>query len=102
MFGQFVAHIKALVLQGLPTTTTLVVGLATRLRISPWVLKMAAFACNRSPLSIPGDLGLDPTRMAKSTSLKPSLASEVLIIYSTSGYAQSYISMQTPLRAFSA
>ena len=50
---------------------TLTVFLAYFSRAAPWVLKMATLALRRSFLSMPSFLGMEPTKMAASRSLKP-------------------------------
>lgn len=50
---------------------TFTVFLAYLSRADPCVLKMATLAFSRSFLSMPSFLGMEPTRMAASMSLKP-------------------------------
>jgi hypothetical protein len=71
---------SALVFAGLPTTQTFTVFFATLSRASPYSLKILALAANKSPRSIPGPLGLAPTRTTTSASLKPTSGSVVAII----------------------
>jgi hypothetical protein len=68
------------VFAGLPTTQTFTVFFATLSRASPYSLNIFAFAASRSPRSMPGPLGLAPTRTATSASLKPTRGSVVAII----------------------
>ena len=56
--------IRALVLAGLPTTSTLMSLLATVLIALPCTPKMAALASNRSLRSMPGPRGRAPTSSA--------------------------------------
>ncbi len=49
---------------------TLTVFLAYFSRAAPWLLKMATLALSRSFLSMPSFLGMEPTKMAASRSLK--------------------------------
>lgn len=60
-----------MVLHGLPTTSTFAVLLALSLMYFPVSMNMLALSFNRSPRSIPGPLGLAPTKRAKSISLNP-------------------------------
>lgn len=93
--------IKALVLHGFPTTTTLHEDLALSLMAYPTPLKIYPFPFNKSDLSIPGPLGLAPTNMATSAPLKPLDKSVLTSIECKVGKAQSEISMAIPLHVFS-
>jgi len=52
------------VLQGFPTTITLISLLALSLIAFPVEMKILPLSFKRSALSIPGPLGLDPTKRA--------------------------------------
>lgn len=65
--------IMALVLAGFPTTQTLQLGWANSLRAFPCPLKICPFCPNKSDLSIPGPLGLAPTKIATSHPENPYL-----------------------------
>lgn len=67
---RFVPLEKGPVSQEQPSIT-LTVFLANLSRAAPCVLKMATLAFSRSFLSIPSFLGMEPTRIAASMSLKP-------------------------------
>ena len=56
--------IKALVLAGLPTTSTLTLREATALRALPWAVKMAPLMASNSARSMPGPRGREPTNKA--------------------------------------
>ena len=86
-------------LAGLPTTTTLQSLLATLLRLSPYYLKIIALALSKSFLSIPGPLGLAPTRIANSQSLNAESRSEVPLIEFKQLKAESFSSITTPSKA---
>ena len=58
------AKINEFVLQGFPTTTTLMFLLALSLIYFPVSMKIYPLSLRRSPLSIPGPLGLAPTKRA--------------------------------------
>jgi hypothetical protein len=58
------AKINEFVLQGFPTTTTLIFLLALSLIYFPVSMKIYPLSLSRSPLSIPGPLGLAPTSKA--------------------------------------
>jgi len=62
-----------LVLAGFPTTTTLQLGWANEFKALPYPLKIYPFYPKRSDLSIPGPLGLEPTKIATSHPENPSL-----------------------------
>ncbi len=63
-------------------------------------MKILAFSCKRSPLYIPFDLGLAPTKRAASTSLKPTCKLSVQTISLKRGKAQSPNYIATPDNAF--
>ena len=73
--GAFFMAIQALVLHGLPTTSTLTLRLAATLRAWPCWRKMAALASSRSARSMPGPRGRAPMRSATSQSRKASTGS---------------------------
>lgn len=89
-------------LAGLPTTKTLTFLLAYLLRASPYYLKIMALAPSKSFLSIPGPLGLAPTRMAISQSTKASSILVVPLSSANKGKAQSLNSMRVPSNYYSA
>ncbi len=97
--GALQEAIRALVLAGLPTTSTRTLRLALSLSALPCTEKIAALASSRSLRSMPGPRGRAPTSRAKSTSLKATLGSSVATMSCTSGKAQSFTSMTTPLSA---
>ena len=94
--------IRALVLAGLPTTSTFTSFLAERDSDSPCGLKMPPLADSRSARSMPALRGIDPTRMAMSASPNAVSASSVHTTSDSSGKAQSSSSIRTPSSAPSA
>src|SRR5690242_11785614 len=64
MRGALDEAISALVLAGLPTTSTFTFFLAAALSALPWAEKILAFSSNRSLRSMPGPRGLAPTSSA--------------------------------------
>ncbi len=62
--GALERAIRAFVLAGLPTTSTLTLRLATSLRAWPWGLKMPPLAESRSLRSMPALRGRAPTSRA--------------------------------------
>jgi len=99
ILGANLLQIIALVLAGLPTTTTLQSLLATLFILSPYCLNIIALALNRSFLSIPGPLGLAPTNIANSQSLNPESKSVVPLIEFKQLNAESFSSIMTPSNA---
>jgi len=75
MDGACVDTIKAFVLHGFPTTNTFTVFLANSSNAFPCSSNIFALTSRRSFLSMPGPLGLAPTKIAASMSLNPSLTS---------------------------
>ncbi len=71
----------------LRTEVTFTVFLAYLSRAAPCVLKMATLAFSRSFLSIPSFLGMEPTKMAASMSLKPTSTLSVGITSAGGGEA---------------
>ena len=70
--------IRALVLAGLPTTSTRMSGAALSERALPWTVKMAPLASRRSLRSMPLLRGRAPTSRAMLASPKASLASSLM------------------------
>ena len=97
--GALFIAITALVLAGLPTTSTFTSLLAERLNASPCGLKMPPFAESRSARSMPALRGIEPTRIATSASPNATSASSVQVIESSSGKAPSSSSILTPSSA---
>jgi len=62
--GALFIAMKALVLAGLPTTSTLTSRLAALSSALPWAVKICAFAASRSARSMPGPRGRAPTSSA--------------------------------------
>ena len=94
--------ISALVLAGLPTTSTLTLRSATSLSALPWAEKICAFASSRSLRSMPGPRGRAPTSSATWQSRKATCASSVATTLPSVGKAQSSSSITTPCSAPSA
>ena len=90
---------RALVLAGLPTTSTLTSSAARSLMALPCTVKMAPLASSRSPRSMPLVRGRAPTSMQTFAPSKASLGSSVATQPDSSGKAQSSSSMPTPSRA---
>ena len=90
------------VLQGFPTTTTLQSSAAFSAIALPCPTKIFPLSFNKSERSIPGPLGLLPTKRQIFASLKASSGLEVTIISSNKGKAQSSNSIATPLSASNA
>ena len=88
----------ALVLQGLPTTSTRASAEATSSIAVPWPMKIRPLSFSRSLRSMPGPRGLLPTRKTASASAKAVRSSSVEMTSGRSGYAQSRSSISTPLR----
>lgn len=61
-------------------------------------MKIFPLSLSKSALSMPGPLGLDPTKRAASTSENPSVNLSVHVIPANKGKAQSYNSMATPFK----
>jgi hypothetical protein len=93
---------SALVLAGLPTTSTFTSRRAERDSASPWGLKIPPLADNRSERSIPALRGIAPTSRATSASPNAVSASSVHTTSWSSGKAQSSSSIRTPSSAPSA
>ena len=100
MLGAFKEQIRALVFAGFPTTSTLMLLEATFSMIFPYAWKIAPLSFSKSDLSMPGSLGLAPTRMAASASLNAVSASVVQMILSTRLKAESYNSSFMPSKNF--
>ena len=62
--GALFMAIQALVLAGLPTTSTFTLRLAALSRALPWAVKIWALAASRSARSMPGPRGRAPTSRA--------------------------------------
>ena len=92
--------IQALVLQGLPTTSTLTSRLATASSALPWTVKISPLALSSSERSMPLVRGRAPTRNAACASLKATIGSLEAIMSARSGKALSASSIITPLRRF--
>ncbi len=90
------------VFAGLPTTRTLTSRCAERDSASPCGLKIPPFAESRSARSMPALRGIEPTRIAMSTSPNAVSASSVQTTSDSSGNAQSSSSIRTPSSAPSA
>ena len=93
---------SALVLAGLPTTSTLQSALALAAMALPCTVKMAPLAESRSARSMPALRGMAPMRRATSASPKATSASSVFTTSARSGKAQSSSSIATPSSALSA
>ena len=98
--GALFIAISALVLAGLPTTSTFTSRLANSSSARPWGPKILPLASSRSLRSMPGPRGRAPTSSATSTSRKATFGSSVGNTDCSSGKAQSSSSMITPRRAF--
>ena len=90
---------SALVLAGLPTTSTLTSRRAERESASPCGLKIPPLADSRSDRSMPCLRGIAPTSRAISASPNAVSASSVQTISRSSGKAQSSSSIRTPSSA---
>jgi hypothetical protein len=64
MFGALFRAMRAFVLAGLPTTSTLTSGEALSDSALPWAVKMAPLADSRSARSMPCLRGMAPTSSA--------------------------------------
>ena len=64
MFGALCMAMRALVLAGLPTTSTRTSSAALSERALPWTVKMAPLASRRSLRSMPFERGRAPTSRA--------------------------------------
>jgi hypothetical protein len=93
---------SALVLAGLPTTSTRISSAALSLMALPCTVKMAPLALSRSLRSMPLLRGRAPTSSAQLAPAKARLGSSVSTRSLSSGKAQSTSSMATPSSAFSA
>ena len=100
--GAFCWAISALVLAGLPTTSTLMSEAAPELIALPCGPKMPPLAESRSPRSIPAVRGRAPTSRATLAPSNAVLASSVMSMPASSGNAQSSSSIAVPSAAFSA
>ena len=85
MSGALLRAMSALVLAGLPVTSTLTSSAAWSLSARPCGLKMAPFASSRSPRSMPLLRGRAPTRKARFTPSKTWLGSSPITTDSSSG-----------------
>ena len=94
--------ISALVLAGLPTTSTLRSSAAPAARASPWGLKMPPLASRRSARSMPLVRGRAPTSRATFTPSNAVLASSEMSIPASSGKAESSSSIAVPSAALTA
>ena len=94
--------ISALVLAGLPTTSTLTLRSATSLSALPCAEKICALASSRSLRSMPGPRGRAPTSSATWQSRKATRASSLASTLLSVGKAQSLSSITTPESAASA
>ena len=94
--------ISALVLAGLPTTSTRTSSAATALIASPCGLKMPPLASSRSARSIPGPRGRAPTSSATEVPSKACFGLSVMSTPASSGKAQSSSSIAVPSAALSA
>src|SRR5207302_1647062 len=88
---------RQLVLHGFPTTTTRTDDAAYRWMALPSSTKIGPFLRIRSPRSMPGPRGTDPTRSTQSAWSCVSARSADALTRSSSGYAPSSSSMSTPL-----
>ena len=88
---------RQLVLHGFPTTTMRTDDAAYRWMALPSSTKIGPFLRIRSPRSIPGPRGTDPTRSTQSAWSCVSARSADALTRSSSGYAPSSSSMSTPL-----
>ncbi len=102
MSGAWLAAMRALVLAGLPTTSTRTSLAAPAFRASPCGLKMPPLALSRSPRSMPAVRGRAPTSRATLQPSKAALASEVMSMPVSSGKAQSSSSIAVPWAALRA
>ncbi len=94
--------ISALVLAGLPVTTTRTSWSATSFSALPCSVKIAPLASSRSPRSMPLVRGRAPTSRASWAPSNTSRGSEPISTSASSGNAQSCSSMTVPSRAGSA
>ncbi len=99
MLGALFMAMSALVLAGLPTTSTRMSGAALSDRALPWTVKMAPLASSRSLRSMPLLRGRAPTSRATLASPKATSASSLVVTPASSGKAQSSSSMTTPCSA---
>ena len=97
-----VEPMSALVLHGLPTTSTRQSSAALRAMAVPWPVKMPPLMLSRSLRSMPSFRGTAPTSSAQFAPRKAVSVSEVQTTSSSSGKAQSSSSIRTPSRAGSA
>ena len=102
MSGACEAAMRALVLAGLPTTSTLMSSAAPALRASPWGPKMPPLAESRSARSIPALRGMEPTRKAMLAPSKAALASSKMSTLPRVGKAESNSSIAVPSAALTA
>ena len=94
--------IHALVLHGLPTTSTRASFEATSARACPCSTKIFPFRPRRSERSMPGFRGILPTQRVQSAPSKARFGSVVATTSSNKGKAPSLSSITTPCRALSA
>src|SRR6476469_8467398 len=100
--GAWLCAMSALVLAGLPTTSTRMSSAATSLIAAPWGLKLPPLAASRSARSIHGPRGRAPTSrpmVAPSNALR---GSSLMLMPTSSGKAQSSNSIAVPSAALSA
>ena len=100
--GAFFIAISALVLAGLPTTSTRTSREATASSALPCAEKICALASSRSLRSMPGPRGRAPTSSAAWQSLNATRASSVAVTLASVGNAQSSSSITTPCSVGSA
>mmetsp|Transcript_9169 Transcript_9169/g.31045 ORF Transcript_9169/g.31045 Transcript_9169/m.31045 type:complete len:250 (+) Transcript_9169:880-1629(+) len=93
------ARMAAFVLAGLPTTSTLQLGLPTLARALPWEAKMAQFLARRSARSMPSLRGKAPRSTATSAPARASSGSLVTMVLPSRGVRRSSSSRTTPFIA---
>ena len=97
--GAWAAAISALVLAGLPTTTTRTSSAAWSLIARPWGPKIPPLASSRSPRSMPFVRGRAPTSIACWTPSNATAGSSVTSTSASRGNAASASSMAVPSAA---
>lgn len=102
MLGAKWLQIMAFVLAGFPTTTTFTFLSAYWFKACPQPLKICPFYPNKSDLSIPGPLGLAPTKIATQHPVNPSLQSVAPFKFEIKGKELSFNSIKTPSKALAA
>ena len=100
--GALLMAIRALVLAGLPTTSTRMSSAAWSLIALPWGAKIPPLASSRSPRSMPLVRGRAPTSSPMLAPSKAMFGSSLMSIRDRSGKAQSVSSMAVPSAASSA